>query len=48
MKYGSLQEYIEGLEYSYCVTNTRESGENSAKRGGHYLRIVYLIMFMMF
>ena len=34
MKDGSLQEFIEDLEYSYCVTNTRESGEDSVKRAG--------------
>ena len=32
MKYGSLQEFIEDLEYSYCVTNTRLYGENSVRR----------------
>ena len=34
MKYGSLQEFIKDLEYSYCVTNTRLYGENSVRRGG--------------
>ena len=29
-----LKNYIEGMEYTYCVTNTRRFGENSARRGG--------------
>ena len=34
MKYGSLKNDMEGIEYSYCVTNTRRYGENSVRRGG--------------
>ncbi len=29
-----LQEFIEGVEYMYYVTNSREYGENSVRRGG--------------
>ena len=34
MKHGTLDGYIESLEWFYYVTNTREYGENSVKRGG--------------
>ena len=34
MKHGSLKDYMEGIEYGYYVRNTREYGENSARRGG--------------
>ena len=34
MLHGSLKDYMEGIEYTYCVTNTRRFGENSARRGG--------------
>ena len=34
MLHGSLKDYMEGIEYGYYVRNTREYGENSARRGG--------------
>ncbi len=34
MLHGTLQGFIDGIEYSYCVTNTRRYGENSVRRGG--------------
>ena len=34
MLQGSLKDYMEGIEYGYYVRNTREYGENSARRGG--------------
>ena len=34
MLHSSLKDYMEGIEYTYCVTNTREYGESSARRGG--------------
>lgn len=40
MLHGTLQGFIDGIEYSYCVTNTRRYGENSVRRGGGYLKIV--------
>lgn len=32
-----LQEFIDGIEYMYYVTNTRLYGENSVRRGGWIL-----------
>ena len=34
MKHGTMDGCIESLEWFYYVTNTREYGENSVKRGG--------------
>ncbi len=34
MRHGTMDGCIESLEWFYYVTNTREYGENSVKRGG--------------
>lgn len=32
--HSTVQEYIKDIEFEYYVTNTREYGENSVRRGG--------------